>query len=112
MREGEVRVRETQGGGGVRARWGIPGVTQNRRRRRGSGTNGASSGGKSSRLFPSLEEFAPRKDNFNHNGLDGTSLDSSGLMPLPGQSRRVKQHEALSGSLVSPIVAFFIDGEN
>jgi hypothetical protein len=77
-----------------------------------SRANGPSSGGNGSRLFPLLEEFAPRKNNFNHDGLDGTSLNSPGLVPLPGQGRRMEQHEALSGSLVSPIVAFFIDREN
>jgi hypothetical protein len=39
-------------------------------------------------------------------------LDSPGLVPLPGKGGRVKQPEALSGSLVSPIVALFIGRKN
>ena len=39
-------------------------------------------------------------------------MDGPGLMPLPGESRRVEQPETLSGSLVGPIVALFIGRKN
>ena len=39
-------------------------------------------------------------------------MDGPGLVPLPGKGGGVKQAEALSGSLVGPIVALFVGRKN
>ena len=89
--KGEIGVRKTEGGGDVRTGWGVPRVVEDRR---GGGRRRADSPGpsrKGSGLISLLEEFASGKDNFDHDGLNGTGLHRSGLVSFPGKSRWMKQ---------------------
>ena len=90
--------------------WGIPRVVEGRGRGGRRWANSPGPGREGSDLLSLLEEFPSGKDNFNHDGLDGASLDSPGLVPFPGKGGGVKQTEAQSGSLICSIIALLVNG--
>jgi hypothetical protein len=103
-------MRKAQGGGGVGTSWGIPRIVESRGRQGRRGANSPGPGREGPDLLSLLKEFPSGKDNFDHDGLDGASLDSPGLVPFPGKGGGVKQTEALSGSLICSVVALLIYG--
>jgi hypothetical protein len=110
--EGEVRMGKTERGGDMGTSWGVPGITKSRGERGGGRAGSPSSSCESASLLSLLQERTPGKEDLNHYSLDGAGLRRSGLVSLPGEGRRVKQTEPEGSSLIGPIIALFINGED
>jgi hypothetical protein len=110
--EGEIGVGKTTGRERVGTYWGVPRIVKGRRGRGGRRADGPSPSCEGSGLLSLLEKFTPGKDDFDHDGLDGTGLRRSGLVSFPGQGRGVEQAEPEGGSLIGSIIALFVNRED